>query len=126
MEYIKDRGLSVYFKLQDGKFSFTQGSDKKRADLLFFMGFDFTRRIYRPEFKPGLSWVIQKTMNYVQSVQVLLLGNLKTKILSFIDNLEVKSLQIGRSRQDKTYFLALDYAYYDDTKEEVKQLITVL
>ena len=126
MEYIKDRGLSVYFKLQDGKFSFTQGSDKKRADLLFFMGFDFTRRIYRPEFKPGLSWVIQKTMNYVQSVQVLLLGNLKTKILSFIDNLEIKSLQIGRSRQDKTYFLALDYAYYDDTKEEVKQLIAVL
>jgi hypothetical protein len=126
MEYIKDRGLSVYFKLQDGKFSFTQGSDKKRADLLFFMGFDFTRRIYRPEFKPGLSWVIQKTMNYVQSVQVLLLGNLKTKILSFIDSIEVKSLQIGRSRQDKTYFLALDYAYFDDTREEVKQLITVL
>lgn len=126
MEYIKDRGLSVYFKLQDGKFSFTQGSDKKRADLLFFMGFDFTRRIYRPEFKPGLSWVIQKTMNYVQSVQVLLLGNLKTKILSFIDNIEVRSLQIGRSRQDKTYFLALDYSYFDDTREEVKQLITVL
>lgn len=126
MEYIKDKGLTVYFKLQDGKFSFTQGSDKKRMDLLFFMGFDFTRRIYRPEFKPGLSWVIQKPMSYVQSVQVLLLGNLKTKILSFIDNLEVKSLQIGRSRQDKTYFLALDYAYYDDTKTEVQQLITVL
>lgn len=126
MEYIKDTGLTAFFKLKDGRFSFTTGSSKKRNDLLFFMGFDFTRRIYRPEFRPGLSWVIQKPMAYVQGVQVLLLGNLKTKILSFIDNIDIKSMQIGKSRKDKTYYLALDYAYYDDTRTDVQQLITVI
>lgn len=126
MEYIRDKGLTVAFVLDKGRFSFTQGANKKRQDLLFFMGFDFTRRVYRPEFKPGVSWVIQKPMNYVQGVQVLLLGNLKNKILSFVDNINIKSMQIGRSRAEKSYFLVLDYAYLEDTREDVQQLITVL
>lgn len=126
LTYKKDSGLTFVFTLREGKFSFIQGSDKKRMDLLFFMGFDFTRRIYRPDFKPGLSWVIQKPMSYINNVQVLLMGNLKNKILSFIENIEVKSLQVGKSRAEKTYFLALDYSYSEDVKKEIKQFVTVI
>lgn len=124
--YIKDTGLPYNFSLDKGKFSFVSGSEKKRGDLLFFMAFDFTRRIYRPEFKPGLSWILQKPMSYVNGVQVLLLGNLKSKILSFVQNIDIKSMGIGKVRSDKTYYITMNYALRANGEQETKQFITVL
>jgi hypothetical protein len=124
--YIKDSGLTYNFTLDKGKFSFLTGAQKKRFDLLFFMGFDFTRRIYRPEFRPGLSWVIQKPMSYVQGVQVLLLGNLKNKILAFVQNIDITSMGIGKSRVEKSYYITVEYTGIEDTNKDVQQLVTVI
>lgn len=121
-----DTGITHELQLVNGRFAFVQGGDKKRLDLMFFLSFNFTRRIYRPEYNPGLGNLIQKPMSYIRDREVLILGNLKSKINSFISNVTIQSMAVGSDRKDKTYFLALDYVCDEDILQEPKQLIRVI
>lgn len=122
----KDNGLTHNFKLENGRFLLVSGGAKKQSDLRFFMAFDFVRRIYRPDFLPGLAWLIQKPLSYVDKVRTMLLGNLRNKIHTNIQNINVTSMGLATLREQKRCVVYFDYSYNDDTKRSTKEFVKVL
>lgn len=124
MENIKkDSGLSFDFSLDKGKFSLSSGTDKKRYDLLFFLKFDFVPRVYRPLFKPDISWVLQKPRSYVNNVKVLLLGNLRNKIYNFVEGVEVVSMNLGNPTGSKELVLFIEYRSINSINDQSDQVV---
>lgn len=121
----KDSGLTYDFKLEKGSFTFENGTDKKRKDLMFFMCFHFISRIYRPNFDPNVIWVLQKPASYVRNLKVLLLGNLSTKILSFIQNINILSTNLSYDRSEKEYSLFLEYSYITELESEEQDAVQI-
>lgn len=116
------KGLSTRFKIGSGKFQLTEGEEKAKDNLFFFMNWTFKVRVYLPEFSTGLLWLIQRPSSELVLYRSLILGNLKKLIGRFVPNIKVTSLNAFYEREHKKYGVGIRFKYKDETED--KDLIT--
>lgn len=116
------KGLSQKFQLTSGRFTFTEGADKAKDNLSFFMSFIFVRRIYMTAFNPDIGWIVQKPASMVLSLKTLLLGNLQKKIVTYIPDIKVESMDTLFDRANKEYAVFIRYKY--QSNPQVEELVT--
>ncbi len=115
-------GLSQTFQLTNGKFTLSSGESKMRDNLSFFMSFTRTRRIYFPDYTPDLSWLIQSSSSRILQYKALFLGTLKNKILTYVPDIIVSSLNSVFLREEKEYVVTINFSYATP-EAEIQQLV---
>jgi hypothetical protein len=116
------KGLSQKFQLTSGKLTLTEGADKAKDNFGFFMSFIFLRRIYMTAFNPDIGWISQKPASMVLSLKILLLGNLQKKIVTYIPDIRIESMNTLFDRTNKEYAVFISYKYQNNP--QVEELVT--
>ncbi len=117
------KGLSHKFILNNGKLALTTSQNKVKDDLHFFLIFNRVARVYFPNYDPGLSWYIQKPASSLEQFKVLLLGNLKKKILLYVPNVNVDSLSSYYDRNQKMNAVEVNFTFTSDPSIPQQQVV---
>jgi hypothetical protein len=117
------KGLSHKFTLNNGTLTFKQGQEKVKDDLHFFLLFNGVPRVYIPDYDPGLNWYIQKPASALEQFKVLILGNLKKKILLYVPKVNVESLSSYYDRAQKLNAVEVNFTYTSDPTITQQQVV---
>ncbi len=117
------KGLSHKFILDSGKFALTTAQDKVKDDMHFFLIFNKVARVYTPDYNPGLGWYVQKPASALEQFKILLLGNLKKKILLFVPYVNVTSLSSYYDRNLKMNAVEVNFTFTSDPTIPQQQVV---
>ena len=113
------KGLPTNITLNGGKFLLVDGVEKARDRMWFLMNFD-KLRIYLPDFNPGLTSLIQRTISYVTQYKPLFLGKLTKLVGQYVPEVAMKSTDVIYSYDDrKSYAIFVEYNYIPEAKAEI-------
>lgn len=105
------KGLSQSFTLVNGKFSLIEGRQKQRDNLFFLLSFTSIHRIYLSDFSINLIWLVQKPSSAILLFKPLILGTLRKKIVKYVENIDIPSMDFFYRRSTLSYGVALEINY---------------
>lgn len=119
------RGLPSRFSLTKGKFTLTGGVEKSRDNIWFYCIFD-KFRVYSSDFGANFVSLTQKPIGYLITNKTILLGSLKKGIQKYVPNVEVKSIDIGyTSNNRKEYSAMIEYNSVQEDKTKIQDVTFV-
>lgn len=91
----------------------SSGTEHAQECIWFYCIFDRSR-VYLPDFGANFNRFIQKPISYIQTNKTLILGNLKTGIEKYLNNVKVNDIDIGYTNDNRKYYsLRIVYSYMD-------------
>lgn len=119
-------GLSWNMKLEEGKVVLSGGADKARDNMLFLLNFNYIRRIYLRGFTPNLEWLLQKPTSLLIQLKALILGNLKSKVNTYVPTVIMRGIDVDYSRARKMYLIGVRYNFNEELDAEPQDVVTFI
>lgn len=112
-------GLSTNFKLQNGAFQFSSGSEKVTNDVWFLMNFDLAR-VYLSEYDPGLLDLVQRPASYLIQFGTIILGRIQLLMEKYVPQIKINALDLVYTFQSrKEYGIYFEYVFEDDIQPTI-------
>jgi hypothetical protein len=120
------KGLSHRFNIDfEGRFILTTGAEKVKDDLHFFLIFNRVSRVYLPEYDPQLYWFLQKTSSQLEQFRILMLGNLRKKVLQFVPFIRINALDAWFDRGKKTHGVLVNFSFVQDPEVPLQTVVFI-
>ena len=104
------KGLQTDFRLHNGAFLLTEGSEKAADALKFFTLFN-KFRVYVSDFGSNFISLLQKPTSYIQANGTILLSVYKNGVKKYVPSVEINSLDIGYLNNDrKNHVIQINYS----------------
>ena len=109
-------GLNTNFTLQNGAFFLSDNIDRASDRVWMLTNFDYFR-VYMPDYNPGFTALQQKNASYLIQFKTLILQNLNNLLTKYVDEIEVKGLDIIYSVKNRMeYGILISYTYLNTDK----------
>jgi len=124
-----NNGLSHRFRLVNGKFELTEGATKTKDGLYFLFCFNVVPRIYMDNFSPKVLGLVQKTGSFILSYKSLLLGRLRSIVLTYVPNIRLDSMDFFSTRNvsnDNAIEVVINYTYVGDKEVSTDKITKII
>lgn len=119
------KGLQSRFTLKNGSFVLTKGIEKSRDSIWFYCIFD-KFRVYSSDYGADFVSLVQKPIASLVLNRTLILGNLKKGIQKYVPNVNVNSIDIGYTSNDRrNYSMMIDYSSKQEDNVDVQDITFV-
>ena len=119
------RGLQARFYLSKGKFVLTEGVEKSRDSIWFYIVYD-KFRIYTSDFGANFVTLVQKPISALVQSRNIILGKLRTGIQKYVPNVLVRNIDIGyTARERKDFSLMIEYTSVQENKNNINDVVFV-
>jgi hypothetical protein len=105
-------GLPYDFRLKDGKFELTGGTEKAEKNMFMWLNFMGWFRVYFEDFVPDILRLLQKPASFLEAAKVLLLGRLQDSAITYLPDIDIQEMNIEKlSGSRKDYVIGMKFAY---------------
>ena len=106
-----NKGLAYNFRLLEGSFELTGGTEKVERNTYMWLSFLGWFRVYYEDFVPGVLTLLQRPASSIESSKILILGRLQDSVRKYLPEIDVQQLNLERTADRKNYVLGLKYRY---------------